>query len=118
MQATETQSNLLLLDRRMQSLVVNYLPKGKALEDLSEFFRLFADVTRLKILSTLSISPMCVTDLARILMLNQTTVSHQLKTLKSLNMVQAKRQGKIIFYQLSDKKLNEIMLWGVEYLGY
>ena len=118
MQATETQSNLLLLDRRMQSLVVNYLPKGKALEDLSEFFRLFADVTRLKILSALSISPMCVTDLARILMLNQTTVSHQLKTLKSLNMVQAKRQGNIIFYQLSDKKLNEIMLWGVEYLGY
>ena len=58
---------MLLLDRRMQNLVLNYLPKGRALEDLVNFFSLFSDPTRLKIISALSISPMCVTDLARIL---------------------------------------------------
>lgn len=109
---------MLLLDRRMQNLVLNYLPKGRALEDLVNFFSLFSDPTRLKIISALSISPMCVTDLARILCLNQTTISHQLKTLKVLGAVSAKRQGKIVFYQIADQKINEIILWGVEYLGY
>ncbi len=109
---------MLLLDRRMQNLVLNYLPKGRALEDLVNFFSLFSDPTRLKIISALSISPMCVTDLARILCLNQTTISHQLKTLKVLGAVTTKRQGKIVFYQIADQKINEIILWGVEYLGY
>ena len=102
----------------MQNLVLNYLPKGRALEDLVNFFSLFSDPTRLKIISALSISPMCVTDLARILCLNQTTISHQLKTLKVLGAVTTKRQGKIVFYQIADQKINEIILWGVEYLGY
>ena len=110
MQATETQSNLLLLDRRMQSLVVNYLPKGKALEDLSEFFRLFADVTRLKILSALSISPMCVTDLARVLEMNQTTLSHQLKFLRDSALVTTFRLGKIVFYRIDSEKVDKMML--------
>ena len=109
---------MLLLDRRMQNLVLNYLPKGRALEDLVNFFSLFSDPTRLKIISALSISPMCVTDLARILCLNQTTISHQLKTLKVLGAVTTKRQGKIVFYQIADQKINEIILWGVGYLGY
>ena len=109
---------MLLLDRRMQNLVLNYLPRGRALEDLVNFFSLFSDPTRLKIISALSISPMCVTDLARILCLNQTTISHQLKTLKVLGAVTTKRQGKIVFYQIADQKINEIILWGVEYLGY
>lgn len=109
---------MLLLDRRMQNLVLNYLPKGRALDDLVNFFSLFSDPTRLKIISALSISPMCVTDLARILCLNQTTISHQLKTLKVLGAVTTKRQGKIVFYQIADQKINEIILWGVEYLGY
>ena len=109
---------MLLLDRRMQNLVLNYLPKGRALEDLVNFFSLFSDPTRLKIISALSISPMCVTDLAHILCLNQTTISHQLKTLKVLGAVTTKRQGKIVFYQIADQKINEIILWGVEYLGY
>ena len=111
-------TNMLLLDKRIQSLVGSYLPKGQALEDLVNFFSIFSDGTRLKILSALSISPMCVTDLARILMLNQTTVSHQLRLLRTAGAVKANRQGKIIFYSIADNKINEIMLWGVEYLGY
>ena len=111
-------ANMLLLDKRIQSLVSNYLPKGKALDDLVNFFSIFSDGTRLKILSALSISPMCVTDLSRILFLNQTTVSHQLKLLKIAGAVKCSRQGKIIFYSVADNKINEIMLWGVEYLGY
>ncbi len=109
---------MLLLDRRIQGMVSSYLPKGKALEDLVDFFSIFSDSTRLRMLSALSISPMCVTDLARILQLNQTTVSHQLRLLRRGGAVTSSRQGKIVFYSIADQKINEIMLWGVEYLGY
>jgi len=110
--------SFMLLDKRIQNIVLTYMPKGKALDDLVNFFSIFSDGTRLKILSALSVSPMCVSDLAKLLCLNQTTVSHQLKLLKSLSAVECQRQGKVIFYKVADEKINEIMLWGVEYLGY
>ena len=110
--------SFMLLDKRLQNIVLTYMPKGKALDDLVNFFSIFSDGTRLKILSALSVSSMCVSDLSKLLYLNQTTVSHQLKLLKSQGAVSAKRQGKVIFYSIADEKLNEIMLWGVEYLGY
>ena len=110
--------SFMLLDKRLQNIVLTYMPKGKALDDLVTFFSIFSDGTRLKILSALSVSPMCVSDLSKLLCLNQTTVSHQLKLLKSSGAVKCSRQGKIIFYEIADAKLNEIMLWGVEYLGY
>lgn len=111
-------SSFMLLDKRIQNIVLTYMPKGKALDDLVTFFSIFSDGTRLKILSALSVSPMCVSDLSKLLCLNQTTVSHQLKILKSSSAVECNRQGKVIFYNIADEKINEIMLWGVEYLGY
>ncbi|MBQ3219297.1 MAG: helix-turn-helix transcriptional regulator [Clostridia bacterium] len=50
--------------------------------------------------------------------LNQTTVSHQLRLLKNLNAVKTKRQGKVVFYSLRNETLNEVLLKGVEFLGY
>ena len=82
------------------------------------FFLHFSDPTRVKMLSALAISEMCVTDLSRILNLNQTTVSHQLRFLKNIGIVQAKRQGKIIFYSLVNDTVNDVLLKGVEFLGY
>ena len=69
-------------------------------------------------LSALSISEMCVTDLACVLKMNQTTVSHQLQLLRNTGMVVCKRQGKTIFYRLATDKINQVMLSGVEYLGF
>ena len=61
-----------------------------------------ADATRVRILSALAITEMCVTDISRVLEINQTTVSHQLRLLKNLNAVTTKRQGKIVFYALNN----------------
>ena len=69
-------------------------------------------------LSALAISEMCVTDLAGILSLNQTTVSHQLRFLRNIGIVQSRRQGKIIFYSLVNDTVNDVLLKGVEFLGY
>ena len=110
-------SEMLLLDKRTQSLIEDYVPRGEILEGIVCFFSVFADYTRVKILSALAISELCVTDLSRILDINQTTVSHQLRLLKSAGIVRSVRQGKIIFYSLTDDSINDMILKGIEFLG-
>ena len=94
-----------------------YVPEGDVLESVVMFFSIFADPTRVRMLSALAISEMCVTDLSRILNINQTTVSHQLRLLKNLGIVKSERSGKIIFYSLVSDLVNDVMLKGVEFLG-
>ena len=107
-----------LLDKRIQELVGDCVPQGEVLDELVCFFSIFSDYTRLRIVSALSISEMCVSDISELLKLNQTTVSHQLRLLKDLNAVKTKRQGKVIFYSLRNESLSDILLKGVEFLGY
>lgn len=107
-----------LLDRRLQGMVKEYVPQGEILDELVCFFSIFSDYTRLKMISALAISEMCVSDISSLLKLNQTTVSHQLRLLKNLNAVKTKRQGKVVFYSLRNETLNEVLLKGVEFLGY
>lgn len=108
----------LLLDKLSQKQVRDYMPSEDVTAGLVEFFAALGDATRLKIVSALSITSMCVTDLATMLGMNQTTVSHQLRYLKTVGAVACRRQGKIIFYGLADERLNDVMLAGVEFLGY
>lgn len=110
-------NELLLLDKRTKGLIEDYVPQGDVLEGVVCFFSVFADYTRIKILSALAISDLCVTDLSRILSINQTTVSHQLRYLKSAGIVKSVRQGKIIFYSLADERVNDVLLKGIEFLG-
>lgn len=109
--------DMMLLDRRTKDLVREYVPDGDVLDSIVCFFSIFADHTRVKMLSALAISEMCVTDLSRVLDINQTTVSHQLRLLKNLGIVKSERQGKIIFYSLVNDTVNDVMLKGVEFLG-
>ncbi len=108
----------ILLDKRLQTMVNDYIPQGEILDDLVSFFSIFSDYTRLKMISALAISEMCVSDMSKLLKLNQTTVSHQLRLLKNLNAVKTRRQGKVVFYSLRNETLNDVLLKGVEFLGY
>lgn len=110
--------NLLLLDKRTQNLVESYVPSGEILEGIVCFFSVFSDSTRVRILSALAISELCVTDISRVLDINQTTVSHQLRFLKNIGIVKSHRLGKIIFYSLKNDTVNDVLLKGVEFLGY
>ncbi len=110
-------NNLLLLDKRTESIVNDYVPDNETLNDLVNFFSVFADLTRLKIISALSITEMCVTDISRTLFINQTTVSHQLRLLKNYGAVSCRREGKIIFYSIKNEILNDVLLKGIEFLG-
>ena len=110
-------SQMLLLDKRTQSLIEDYVPQGEILEGIVCFFSVFSDYTRVKILTALAISELCVTDLSRILDINQTTLSQQLRFLKSAGIVKCVRQGKIIFYSLVNESINDVILKGIEFLG-
>ncbi len=93
--------NTLLLDSLTAAKVEESLPPERSLEAIARFFDAVSDVTRLKIVSALSVSSMCVSDLSYLTALNQTTVSHQLRILRDANVVEARRQGKVIFYALA-----------------
>ncbi|MBR2956207.1 MAG: helix-turn-helix transcriptional regulator [Clostridia bacterium] len=107
-----------LLDTETATLVKTYLPRNAVLYSLSEFFSACADATRTKIICALSISEMCVSDLCLILGLNQTTCSHQLRYLRSAGIVRCRREGKIVFYSLKNKKIEGVISAGAEFLGY
>lgn len=95
-----------------------YLPDEDSVRRMARFFALLGDPSRVRLLSALTIAPLCVTDLSGILNMNQTTVSHQLRLLKDLDVVSCSREGKLLKYAVSNPKINEILLVGVEYLGF
>ena len=98
------------LDERMRNLIVDYVPEGELLGDLTDLFSVFSDKTRLRIVCALAMSRTCVTDLSDILKINQTTVSHQLRLLRNLGVVDCERAGKILYYSLKNEIINEIIL--------
>ena len=106
---TQAVKEKLLLDEDKVRKVEEYVPDEETLLSLSDLFSALSDRTRIKILSALSITPMCVTDLSLLLGINQTTVSHQLKNLRSIGFVKFQRQGKIVFYSIRSEKLQDIL---------
>ena len=90
--------------------------KNKVESDLAEFFKVFGDVTRLKLLSVLFHSEMCVCDLAKTLNMTQSAISHQLRILKQMKLVKNRREGKTVFYSLADGHIKTIINQGTEHI--
>ena len=119
MQASESYNRVMenLIDEQTEETVVRYIPRNATLNALAEFFSACSDVTRAKIICALAISEMCVGDLSRILGINQTTCSHQLRLLRAADIVKQRREGKIIFYSLKNRKIENVLLAGVDFLN-
>ena len=92
------------------------LPADEVLYDLAELFKMFADSTRVKILYALFESELCVCDIARVLDLTQSAVSHQLRVLKSSKLVKFRRDGKTLYYSLADEHVSRILSQGMEHI--
>ena len=92
------------------------LPDEDTLIDLSDLFKLFGDSTRLKILSCLSVHEMCVCDIATLLQMTQSAISHQLAVLKRSKLISARRKGKTIFYALADEHVRGIIRLGTDHV--
>lgn len=97
--------------------VTSEMPPDETLYDLAELFKVFGDSTRIKILYALFESELCVGDIAQLLGLTQTAVSHQLRVLKNNKLVKFRREGKIIFYSLADDHVHRIISQGMEHVA-
>lgn len=92
------------------------MPAEDTLYDLSELFRIFGDSTRIRILYVLFEAEMCVCDIAQLLGMTQSAISHQLRALKNAKLVKSRREGKTVFYSLSDDHVKTIMDQGLEHV--
>ncbi len=83
---------------------------------LAELFRMFGDPTRLRILSALQISELCVCDMATLLGMTVSAISHQLRLLKAAGLVTGRRDGKAVVYALADDHVRTVMRNGMEHV--
>ncbi len=92
------------------------MPKEEELYDLAELFKVFGDSTRIRILFVLFEAEVCVCDLAEVLHMTQSAVSHQLRILKQAKLVNARREGKSVLYSLADDHVRTIIAQGREHI--
>ncbi|MBQ8435384.1 MAG: winged helix-turn-helix transcriptional regulator [Oscillospiraceae bacterium] len=96
--------------------VQDIIPSDETLYDLAELFKVFGDSTRIKILYSLFSSELCVYDISQLLNVSQTAVSHQLRILKTNKLVKSRKEGKHVFYSLSDDHVYSIINQGIEHI--
>lgn len=97
-------------------IIDDKMPPEEELQDLAEFYRVFGDATRLKILYVLLSAEMCVYDIASVLGMSQSAISHQLRVLKQMDLVKNRREGKTIFYALADAHIVTILSQGLDHI--
>ena len=93
------------------------MPSEEKIQNLADFYKVFGDVTRVKILCVLFQSELCVCDLAEVLEMTQSAVSHQLRVLKQAKLVKNRREGKIVYYSLADAHIQSILNQGMEHIA-
>lgn len=93
------------------------MPKEELLYDIAELFKVFSDSTRIKILYALENSPMCVCDIAEVLNMTHSAVSHQLRILKQSRLVDFDKKGKWVIYSLADSHISTMLDQGMEHIS-
>ncbi len=83
---------------------------------LSEFYKIFGDETRLRILDLLLNKPLCVNEISEYLDVSQSAISHQLKNLRASNLVKTEKNGKNVYYSISDEHIKVILKYGLEHI--
>lgn len=93
------------------------MPEEEKLYDLAELFKVFGDTTRIKILCALFEAEMCVCDIAALLNMNQSAISHQLRVLKQARLVKYRKDGKVVYYSLDDEHIKHIFDQGLLHIN-
>ncbi len=97
--------------------VKKLMPDDERLYDLAELFKVFGDTTRVRILCALFESEMCVCDISILLGMSQSSISHQLRVLKSAKLVKNRKDGKVVYYSLDDEHIKHIFEQGLEHIS-
>ena len=97
--------------------VKGLMPDEEMLYDLAELFKVFGDTTRVRILCALFESEMCVCDISILLGMTQSSISHQLRVLKSAKLVKNRKEGKVVYYSLDDEHIKHIFQQGLDHIN-
>ncbi|WP_139905345.1 ArsR/SmtB family transcription factor [Clostridium thermarum] len=97
--------------------VKDHIPQEELLYDLSDLFKVFGDTTRIKILCALFQAEMCVCDIAALLNMTQSAISHQLRVLKQARIVKYRKDGKVVYYSLDDEHIKSIFNQGLDHIS-
>lgn len=92
------------------------MPQEEALYDLAELFKVFGDTTRIKIISALLEAELCVCDIAELLNMTASSISHQLRVLRHARLVKHRKEGKVVFYSLDDEHIKILFDQGLEHI--
>lgn len=106
----------IVVNQKVVDQVTKSLPDEEILYDVAELFKVFGDSTRIKIICALFESEMCVYDLAATLQMTQSAISHQLRILKTANLVKFRRDGKMMYYSLDDEHVQQIFDAGYKHV--
>lgn len=98
-------------------IVLDNLPSEDDIVDISEIFNLLGDPTRMRILSALRIKELCVGDIAALMEISQSGVSHQLRLLKKARIIKGRRDGKMIYYSLNDDHIDHMIMTALEHIN-
>jgi ArsR family transcriptional regulator len=109
--------NCTIIHEDVVNIVKEKIPQEEILYDLAELFKVFGDSTRIKILCALFQSEMCVCDIAALLGMTQSAVSHQLKVLKNTRLVKFRKEGKVVYYSLDDDHVKHIFDQGLIHIA-
>ena len=92
------------------------MPEDDMFNKLAEFFKILGDTTRAKILFALDQNEMCVCDIANVLGMSKSSISHQLGTLRRMNIVKCRKQGKEVYYTIDDDHVQKLFELGIEHI--
>ncbi|HBV85283.1 MULTISPECIES: metalloregulator ArsR/SmtB family transcription factor [unclassified Desulfosporosinus] len=109
--------NCNVIHEEIVNMVRAKMPMEENLYDLAELFKVFGDSTRIKILWALDEAEMCVCDIAVLLNMTQSAISHQLRVLKQARLVKYRKDGKIVFYSLEDEHIKQIFNQGLTHIN-
>lgn len=105
-----------IIHKEVINKVKEKLPKEEMLYELAEFFKVFGDTTRIRILCALFEAEMCVCDLSALLNISQSAISHQLRGLKNARIVKFRKEGKVVYYSLDDDHIKHIFDEGFRHI--
>lgn len=94
------------------------MPSEKRLHDLADFFKVFGDATRIKIIYALLKEEMCVCDISMLLGMSQSAISHQLRTLRQARIVKFRKEGRTVYYSLDDEHVENIFAQGLIHINH
>lgn len=109
--------NCTIIHEDLVNKVKDCIPEEETLYDLADLFKVLGDSTRIKVLCALFQSEMCVCDIAALLGMTQSAISHQLRVLKQARLVKYKREGKVVYYSLDDDHVKSIFDQGLNHIS-